>query len=230
MKQNYSTFAQRLKYIIGDDSLLSFSKKCNLSESAIRKYIREESEPTLQNLLTMAKVGKTSVSWLATGYDPFLANINLLSRDSRNPVIAVPEFNFNDLVELTNSEGSKNKNKEKTITEWVLSRDWVVRSGLSDNDLAIVQIPYNNMSETIKVGDVAIVSRKRNELMTVLAGIYVIFLNGKLLIKRIQYDPIENGYHLINDNPTFKNYLIKQDGSIQLQIVAKIERILTNIL
>ncbi|WP_392562069.1 S24 family peptidase [Orbus sturtevantii] len=229
MKQNYSTFAKRLKYIIGDDSLLSFSKKCRLSESAIRKYIREESEPTLQNLLTMAEVGNVSVAWLATGSDPFLSNANLLPKDSKNIVITLPEIEFNCLVELYNQDLLLSPPKEKIITEWVISRDWLSRSGLVNNNLAIVQIPYNNMAPTIKSGDVAIISLGKNELTRVLTGIYIILLNDKLLIKRIQYDPIEDGYHLINDNATFSNHLIKKNGSTQFLVVAKIERVLTNV-
>jgi len=229
MKQNYSTFAKRLKYIIGDDSLLSFSKKCRLSESAIRKYIREESEPTLQNLITMADVGRVSVAWLATGSDPFMSNANLSPRDTKNIVIALPEIEFNRLLEFHNKNVLLSPPKEEIITEWVMSRDWLSRSGLVNDNLAIVQIPYNNMANTIKSGDIAIISLGKNELTRVLTGIYIILLNDKLLIKRIQYDPIEDGYHLINDNPTFANHLIKKNGLTQFQVIAKIEHVLTNV-
>lgn len=230
MKQNYSTFAQRLRYIIGNESLLNFSKKCNLSESAIRKYIREESEPTLQNLLTMAKVGNVSVAWLATGNDPFLSNISLLPGDAKNVVITIPEVEFYNLLEFVNNDDNPLQfKKELVTTEWVLSRDWLARSGLTGENLAIVQIPYNNMGSTIKEDDIAVVSLTKNELTRVLAGIYIILLNDKLLIKRIQYDPIENGYHLINDNPSFQNHLIKKDSTTTFQVIAKIENILTNV-
>ncbi|RKS87763.1 helix-turn-helix protein [Orbus hercynius] len=229
MKQNYFTFAQRLKYIIGDSSLLSFSKKCNLSESAIRKYIREESEPTLQNLLTMAKVGNVSVAWLATGHDPFVSNADLLPQDTKNIVVTVPEIEFNNILAFTNNTLTPLEKKSNIITEWVLSRDWLYRSGLINEDLAIVQVPYNNMANTIKCGDIAVISLAKGDLTHVLAGIYIILLNNKLLIKRIQYDPIEDGYHLINDNETFKNHLIKQNDVTPFHVLAKIDHILTNI-
>lgn len=229
MKQNYSTFAKRLKYIIGDDSLLSFSKKCGLSESAIRKYIREESEPTLQNLLMMADVGNVSVAWLATGNDPFLSNTNLLPKDTKNIVVTIPEVHFDSLVDVYKQEIDHLAKKENILTEWVFSRDWLSRSGLIDSELAIVQIPYNNMANTIKTGDMAIISLAENDLNLIFSGVYIILLNEKLLIKRVQYDPVENGYHLINDNPIYKNHLIKQDGAVPFNIIAKIEHILTNV-
>lgn len=229
MKKNYSTFAQRLKYIIGNDSLLSFSKKCQLSESAIRKYIKEESEPTLQNLLTIAKIGEVSVAWLATGEDPFLSNTSLLPKDVKNRVIAIPEIEFNNLLVFNNFEQSIQLKKEYIVTEWILSRDWLTRSGLSSEYLAIVQIPYNNMSTTIKDGDIAVINLNHDALTTALAGIYIILLNNKLLVKRIEYDPIEDGYHLNNDNIKFKNHLIKQDNMQSFQVIAKIEHILTGI-
>lgn len=230
MKQNYSTFAQRLRYIIGNESLLSFSKKCQLSESAIRKYIRGESEPTLQNLLTIADIGNVSVAWLATGNDPFLSNAALLSKDNKNIVIAIPEIEFNTLLNIELQDNSEGLQKQHIITEWALSRDWLFRSGLSLENLAIVQIPYNNMDTTIKNGDVAIIKFGKDKMTCVLAGVYIILLNNKLLLKRIQYDPVEDGYHLINDNPTFKNHLIKQNSlTTPFQVIAKVELILTNV-
>ncbi len=230
MKQNYSTFAQRLRHIIGNDSLLSFSKKCQLSESAIRKYIRGESEPTLQNLLTIADIGNVSVAWLATGNDPFLSNLTALPIDTKNIVKAIPEIEFNTLLNLKFHENTERMSKEQIITEWAFSRDWLFRCGLTAENLAIVQIPYNNMDPTIKNGDVAIIKLNIDKMTYVLAGVYIILLNNKLLLKRIQYDPVEDGYHLINDNTTFKNHLIKQDSlTTPFQVIAKVEHILTNV-
>lgn len=229
MKQNYSTFALRLKYIIGDSSLLSFSKRCNLSESAIRKYIREESEPTLQNLLTMAKVGNVSVAWLATGHDPFLSNADLIPQDAKNIVVTIPEIEFNNIKAFSDPELSVAMKKEFVTVEWIFSREWLSRSGLANENVAIVQIPYNNMANTIKIGDIAVISLIKNKLTNVLGGIYVVLLNGKLLIKRIQYDPVEDGYHFINDNSTFTNHLIKQEGSTSFEVLAKIDHIITSV-
>ncbi|WP_392560096.1 XRE family transcriptional regulator [Orbus mooreae] len=229
MKQNYSTFAQRLRYIIGDDSLLSFSKKCNLSESAIRKYIREESEPTLQNLLTIAKVGNVSVAWLATGNDPFVSNADLLPQDTKNIVVTIPEIEFNNILSYSKQDIYSAEKKEFIITEWVISRNWLYRSGLINENLAVVQIPYNNMSNTIKFGDIAVVTLIEEEQQDVLSGIYIVLLNGKLFIKRIQYDPIEDGYHFINDNHSFGNHFIKQESNNQFRVIAKVEQVLTNL-
>lgn len=229
MKQNYSTFSLRLKYIIGDNSLLSFSKKCNLSESAIRKYIREESEPTLQNLLTLAKVGNVSVAWLATGNDPFLSNTDLISRDTKNIVVTIPEIEFNNILTFSKIDASLQEKKELIITEWVFSRDWLSRANLINENLAIVQMPHNNMANTIKMGDIAVVTLIKDKQTDVLGGIYIILLNNKLFIKRIEYDPVEDGYHFINDNSTFTNHLMKQDRNITFRVLARIDHVLTNL-
>ena len=86
------------------------------------------------------------------------------------------------------------------------------------------------MDPTIKNGDVAIIKLNIDKMTYVLAGVYIILLNNKLLLKRIQYDPVEDGYHLINDNTTFKNHLIKQDSlTTPFQVIAKVEHILTNV-
>jgi phage repressor protein C with HTH and peptisase S24 domain len=61
-------FKDRLKLITGDfDSLRSLASKLNVSESAVRKWLKGETEPALGNLVTLANLGGVNVEWLATG-------------------------------------------------------------------------------------------------------------------------------------------------------------------
>ncbi|QIQ20939.1 helix-turn-helix domain-containing protein [Zophobihabitans entericus] len=96
-----TSFANRLKWVIGNNSTNSFARKCNLSESAVRRYLTGGSEPTLQNLLSIASVGNVSVTWLATGShteknshsDP--GNDFHLKYDPQNGLIVLPELVVN---------------------------------------------------------------------------------------------------------------------------------------
>lgn len=59
-------FGKRLKRAIGSRSVLSFAKECGLSDSLVRKYLAG-SLPGLDKAVTMARVAKVSLEWLATG-------------------------------------------------------------------------------------------------------------------------------------------------------------------
>jgi transcriptional regulator with XRE-family HTH domain len=61
-----STFAERLKYILQDESVSSFARRVGLSESLIRKYLRG-SEPSLSRADQIARLANVSLQWLANG-------------------------------------------------------------------------------------------------------------------------------------------------------------------
>ncbi len=63
-------FAERLKSLIGEESILSFARKVGISEGAIRKYLNAISEPSRINLIKIAQKTGVSVEWLATGQGP----------------------------------------------------------------------------------------------------------------------------------------------------------------
>lgn len=62
-----SSFSSRLTTLIGNDSVNAFALKCGVSEAAIRKYIKKESEPNLKTLVAIALACGVSVEWLAVG-------------------------------------------------------------------------------------------------------------------------------------------------------------------
>lgn len=63
-------FVMRLKEIIGDESVLSFSRRCRIGESVIRGYLTLGKRPRLDHLVALADAGGVLVDWLATGRPP----------------------------------------------------------------------------------------------------------------------------------------------------------------
>ena len=57
-------FKSRLEELIGQSSLRSFGTKCGISESVLRKYLKETSEPGLGNLVKIALASNVTVGWL----------------------------------------------------------------------------------------------------------------------------------------------------------------------
>ncbi|WP_427983032.1 helix-turn-helix domain-containing protein [Agarivorans sp.] len=61
-----SDFAHRLKELMAEQSISSFARKVELSESLIRKYLKG-SEPSLAKANQIAQKANCSLEWLATG-------------------------------------------------------------------------------------------------------------------------------------------------------------------
>ncbi len=65
--EDSDAFAERLSQSIRSISVRSFSRKCGVSETALRAYIAGKSDPSRRALVAMARTAGVSVDWLATG-------------------------------------------------------------------------------------------------------------------------------------------------------------------
>ncbi len=65
------TLADRLKMIIGSESVASFARRSGVGESVLRKYLNGAS-PNSNNLVLMADAGGCYVDWLACGRPPIM--------------------------------------------------------------------------------------------------------------------------------------------------------------
>ncbi|WP_171750525.1 helix-turn-helix transcriptional regulator [Vibrio sp. RE88] len=60
------SFSERLKQLIGEESVSGFARRVELSEALIRKYLNG-SEPSLSKANQIAMKANCSLEWLATG-------------------------------------------------------------------------------------------------------------------------------------------------------------------
>lgn len=60
------SFSQRLKELIGEESVSGFARRVDISEALIRKYLKG-SEPSLTKANQIAMKANCSLEWLATG-------------------------------------------------------------------------------------------------------------------------------------------------------------------
>ena len=107
-------FGERLKIAIGDESLLSFAKKCGLSDSLIGRYIRGASYPGIDKLALIASATGRSIEWLITGKSEGVADNNAQEAEQREELMEWWEIIFrsmsnSELKEAVNSfkEGGK---------------------------------------------------------------------------------------------------------------------------
>ncbi len=63
-------FHERLKNIIEKSSIRGFSRKCGLSEGALRGYLKGDSFPSLDKIDAISCAAGVSAEWLVTGEEP----------------------------------------------------------------------------------------------------------------------------------------------------------------
>lgn len=61
----------RVREVIGHEPVVSFARRCGISEGGMRKYL-EGASPSTVNLIAMADVANVNIEWLASGRGPKL--------------------------------------------------------------------------------------------------------------------------------------------------------------
>ncbi len=69
-------FGERLKTVIGKQSVASFARDCGVSEASMRKYLKTDTVPGIDSVAMIATCTGRSLTWLITGEgDPFTDNV-----------------------------------------------------------------------------------------------------------------------------------------------------------
>lgn len=97
-KQSIKDFSERLKHVIRalGTTGREFASRAGIGYSTVHNYLHAASNPTLDNLVLLAKAGNVSVEWLATGQQtshkntgsgivavPFIDQSNVLNLDAQ---------------------------------------------------------------------------------------------------------------------------------------------------
>lgn len=110
----------------------------------------------------------------------------------------------------------------ETQSGWVMfDRAWLYNTWhLNPADLFSIGSVGESMEPTIRAGEFLLASRAENHLKPG-DGIYVVRLDGHILVKRLQLLP---GGRLIisSDNPAYKPYEIKLDDGVDFAIIGKV--------
>lgn len=178
-------FPARLKQAVGNKSIRSFARDCGFSDTVLRQYLNGQSEPTRPALLAIARTADVSVEWLATGQP---------------------------------AGGTKNSSKasdEKYIYKEPLAfeTNWLrAEFPNSYENLLLTQVMDESMEPTLQVGGVVLVDTNDRDLETVSHGIYLLKLNDRLLIKRLQY-VAGHKLRVLSDHPAYEAFSVESSGA-----------------
>lgn len=97
LQDESDALVDRIKEVVGDSSVSSFSRRCGFGESILRGYLAEGKRPGIDYLVSMANVGGVTVDWLATGRLPkyrreLTQSMSLGSMQSSNGALMAMEY------------------------------------------------------------------------------------------------------------------------------------------
>lgn len=114
------------------------------------------------------------------------------------------------------------------IARIILAKEFVEQQGLSNTQLATFTATDDSMANTINNSDTLMVSiYNEAEHQRPLDGIYVILFNGVLMVKRLQYNPVNASYNIISDNQQYHTFTITPKDEPTFKVIAKLERVLS---
>lgn len=206
-----SNFVDRLRETIGKSSVNAFARKCGLSEGQIRNYLKG-AVPGLDKVESIAKSADVSFSWLATGDGEPCS----IAQNNQDTYVSVP------MMKARASAGGGALALDEDQEGWVkFDRSWLHNTWhLNPADLFTIGSIGESMEPTIKAGEYLLASRSERHLKLA-DGIYIVRLEGNVLVKRIQILPGQK-IKISSDNPSYDPYEIKLDEGVDFDILGKV--------
>lgn len=209
-------FKERLKSIIGDQSIREFSRTSGVSDTTLRDYIRGKSYPTLDRLCAISDGANVDLAWLATGETKHLTTLQTVPNDH----VEVFQYDF----KASAGPGCLVLS-ENPVAKFELSKEWLVRQGLNGKELTVVPVCGDSMEPTLVDEDLMLVVLIDNP-QEARDGVCVIRIDDEIMVKRVQYDFMKGGYHITSDNTSYRSFFVGSEFEGRFTILGRMVRVL----
>ncbi len=204
-------------------SIREFARKAGVSDASIRDYLRGKSFPSLDRLDAIAAAVGVSPAWLATGEGPMRPGEGIKEEKfSEDEFALVPLLN----VEVSAGYGAVVE-EERVVCKLAFRKDWLAEEGLLGRHLTVVTARGDSMEPNIREGDVLLVDTwitpdgRRLQPSRLADGIYIIRMDGELIVKRLQAD-FQGGVFIRSDNPAYEKIHVPAERIKDLDVVGKV--------
>ena len=197
-----AAFRSRLTQVIQSfGSVVALATAVGVSDNAIYKWLSGRGQPSVANLVALARAGRVSVEWLATGAEA--------SRGAQAVTHAVEhgDFIFMPRNRIRFSSGRDGiLRSDQVVDSIALRAAWVKRVlNAEPRDLILIEVVGDSMAPTIKDSDLILANLAEPRFQQ--DGIYLSRHDGGLTVKRIQRRP--DGKLLVrSDNPKYEAIVV----------------------
>lgn len=199
-------FRQRLTRILqGFGSVAELARAVGVSDNAIYKWMSGRGQPSVANLVALARSGQVSVEWLATGHEPPESQCVARQSARRDEYVFVPRYD----VRVPTARGGAIKSQQ-IVDSLAFKADWV-RSRLATDprNLLLIEAAGDSMSPTLEDSDLLLVDLGEPRFKH--DGIYVLRHNGSLVVKRLQRR-LDGKLTIKSDNPAYEPQVVAAES------------------
>ena len=188
-------------------SVVMVAKAVGVSDNAIYKWLSGRGQPSVTNLVALARAARVSIEWLATGEE---------SKQSAQAITRAVEhgdFIFMPRNRIRFSSGREGILRSDQVVDSIAFRaEWVKRRlSIESRDLLLIEVVGDSMAPTVEDMDLILADLAEPRFRQ--DGIYLLRHDSGLAVKRIQRRP--DGKLLIrSDNPKYEALVVATVGVI----------------
>jgi phage repressor protein C with HTH and peptisase S24 domain len=182
-------------------SVVALAKAVGVSDNAIYKWLSGRGQPSVANLVALARAARVSIEWLATGEE---------SRQSAQAITRAVEhgdFIFMPRNRIRFSSGRDRILRSDQVVDSIAFRaEWVKRRlSTESRDLLLIEVVGDSMAPTVEDSDLILADLAEPRFRQ--DGIYLLRHDSGLAVKRIQRRP--DGKLLVrSDNPKYEAMVV----------------------
>ncbi len=178
-------------------SVAELARLIGVSDNAIYKWLSGRGQPSVANLVALAKAAQVSVEWLATGHEGTPMKHSGMPDADPNGFVYVPRYD----VEAVALRGELLRS-DQIVDYLAFKKEWVeTRLHADPRNLLLIEAVGDSMAPTLNDSDLLSVDlgepRFRHE------GIYVLRRDHELEVKRLQRRS-DGSLKIISDNPAYE--------------------------
>lgn len=175
------------------------SRKTAIPRRTLEEYLTGESEPKASRIAAIARAAGVSAHWLVTGEgEPHQVGLRTgagVQRISDLPITELREpgaryvyLPLYDVRAAAGGAGSLVEEGEHAVDVLAFKEEWIRRElRASPDDLRLIYVEGDSMEPDLRAGDIILVDH--TDTRATREGIYVIRMDGALLVKQLQRLP-----------------------------------------
>lgn len=222
---DWNALSERLKLALGRKSFRSIAMTIGLSDSGLKRYFNDGTVPPIDKALDLSHALGVDFLWLCTGQgfpqsdQPYIAEKQSSYSASPND----DDIVWIDSIDVFASAGNGYINDDHNLSNKLpFSQRWLSENGLAGKKLSLIRVSGDSMEPTLFDKDTPLVELLPDDFVTrLIDDVYVLRINGQLLIKRIQRH-MGDGFLIKSDNPRYDSFhLTKDNCPTDFKIIAR---------
>jgi phage repressor protein C with HTH and peptisase S24 domain len=186
-------------------SVADLARVIGVSDNAIYKWLSGRGQPSVANLVALAKASKVSVEWLATGHESAEAKRSTPRNADRDDFFYVPRYE----IKGPGARGGPLRS-EQVVDYLAFRKEWVrSRLNAEPRNLMLIEAVGDSMAPTLEDADLLLMDLREPRFRH--DGIYVLRREHELEVKRLQRRP-DGTLNIISDNPAYEPSIVASDS------------------